>query len=69
MITAQNNESKLVISMLAKDATKKRRETVVVPQPEDLLKFRIPLKLEELCSLNSTHLRDVVEEIIKSLNR
>eukprot|EP00347_Sterkiella_histriomuscorum_P021601 403333413 len=36
---------------------------------QDMLKFRIPLKLDQLCVMNSEHLKEVIEEIIKTLNR
>ncbi|CDW87260.1 UNKNOWN [Stylonychia lemnae] len=49
------------------DGAANNSQTNVLDQ--DLLKFRIPLHLDQLLQLNVEHLRDVIEEIIKTMNR
>jgi len=43
------------------------KRTTVVDDP--LLKFRVNLKTDELFKLDFEHLKDVIEEIIRYLNR
>ena len=59
-------ESQLSISN-AKVNVKKSTTTVKKEEynEESLMKFKIPLNLERLCNFDYSHLRDVIEEIIK----